>query len=79
MPTTGHLVFARGTTLMAAPFNLAELAVTGEPVALIQGIRDLGLQTAPDYALSASGTLVYVPGNEAGRPRQGRRLGRSQR
>ena len=37
--STGHLVFARGTTLMAAPFNLAELTVMGEPVALLQGIR----------------------------------------
>ena len=36
---TGHLVFARGDTLMAVPFKASELAVTGEPVALVQGIR----------------------------------------
>jgi hypothetical protein len=55
---TGHIVFARGTTLMAVPFDLDRLAVTGEPVALLQGVR----QIAPaDYALSAGGTLVYVP------------------
>jgi eukaryotic-like serine/threonine-protein kinase len=36
---SGHIVFARGTTLMAIPFKASELAVTGEPVALIQGVR----------------------------------------
>jgi Tol biopolymer transport system component len=59
---TGHIVFARGTTLMAAPFNVAELALTGEPVAMLQGVRHPNPLTAADYAISASGTLVYVPG-----------------
>jgi Tol biopolymer transport system component/tRNA A-37 threonylcarbamoyl transferase component Bud32 len=58
---TGHLVFARGTTLMAAPFDAAELSLTGEPVALIQGVRHPSSQNAADYALSQNGTLVYVP------------------
>ena len=59
---TGHIVFARGTTLMAAPFDAAELALTGEPVAMLQDVRHPNPQTAADYALSATGTLVYVPG-----------------
>jgi hypothetical protein len=59
---SGHIVFARGTTLMAAPFNVAELALTGEPVAMLQGVRHPNPLTAADYAISASGTLVYVPG-----------------
>ena len=59
---TGHLVFARGDTLMAVPFKASELAVTGEPVALVQGIRR-GSGGAADYALSANGTLAYVPGS----------------
>jgi Tol biopolymer transport system component len=57
---TGHLVFARGTTLMAAPFDLAKLAVKGEPVAVLQGVRHRRTGAA-DYALSPMGTLVYVP------------------
>jgi serine/threonine-protein kinase len=57
---TGHLVFARGTALMAAPFDLTELAVTGEPVAVQQGVRHPSAG-APDYMLSQTGTLVYVP------------------
>jgi Tol biopolymer transport system component len=59
---TGHLVFVRGDTLMAVPFKASELAVTGEPVALVQGIRRSS-GGAADYALSANGTLAYVPGN----------------
>ena len=59
---TGHLVFARGDTLMAVPFKVSELAVTGEPVALVQGIRRSS-GGAADYALSANGTLAYVPGS----------------
>jgi hypothetical protein len=56
-------VFARGSTLMAVPFRPAELAVTGEPVALVQNVRRPP-GGAADYALSANGTLAYVPGNQ---------------
>jgi serine/threonine-protein kinase len=57
--STGHLVFGRNTTLMAVPFDFEGLAVTGEPVALFEGVRTGG--AASDFGLSASGTLVYVP------------------
>ena len=59
---TGHIVFARGSTLMAVPFDPAELSVTGEPVAVLQDVRHPNALTATDYALSSTGTLVYVPG-----------------
>jgi Tol biopolymer transport system component len=59
---TGHMVFARGTTLMAVPFDAKELAVKGEPVAMIDDVRHPDVNSAADFALSASGTLVYVPG-----------------
>jgi Tol biopolymer transport system component len=58
---SGHVVFARGDTLMAVAFEVSELAVTGEPVALVQGVRR-SAGGATDYALAANGTLVYVPG-----------------
>lgn len=61
---TGHVVYARGTTLMAVPFDPDELAVTGEPVTVQQGIRQPGAGTAADFAISASGTLAYVPGTD---------------
>ena len=60
---SGHIVFARGTTLMAVPFETTELAVTGEPVALIQGVRRTA-GGAAHFAVSASGTLVYEPSSD---------------
>jgi serine/threonine-protein kinase len=62
---TGHVVFARGTTIMAAPFDASEREVTGEPVAMIENVRHPSAITAADFALSASGTLVYVPSGTA--------------
>ena len=60
---TGHLVFVRDGALMAAPFDAAERTLTGEPVALLR-VRAPAPNNATDYALSASGTLVYVPGGD---------------
>jgi serine/threonine-protein kinase len=62
--STGHLVFARRPgTLMAAPFDLATLTVTGEPVEMLRGVRHPG-DGAADFALSVTGTLVYVASAE---------------
>ena len=59
---TRHLVYrlAPAGTLMAVPFDLAKLEITGSPVPILAGVRH-GLR-AVDYALSDQGTLVYVPG-----------------
>jgi Tol biopolymer transport system component len=59
---SGHLVFARGSTLMAMPLDLETMTVSGDPVALFDGIRYPGGGTATDFAVSASGTLVYIRG-----------------
>jgi len=61
---TGHLIYEQGATgnLLVVPFDLAALEVTGDSVPVVQGVR----QNAPgfvDYAISESGTLVYVPGS----------------
>ncbi|MCZ6770210.1 MAG: protein kinase, partial [Acidobacteria bacterium] len=67
--STGHLIYEQGGTgnLMAAPFDLAALEVTGDSVQVVQGVRQTN--TLVDYAISRSGTLVYVPGKFAGSPR----------
>jgi len=70
---TGYLVFARGPALMAAPFNVAGLVVTGEPAVVLRNVRrSLSSNGAPDYALSDTGTLAYVPGSDAASARRGR-------
>ena len=60
---TGHLVYELTGTgnLMAVPFDLARLEVTGEPVPIVEGVRHTATGFV-DYAVSQEGTLVYVPG-----------------
>jgi serine/threonine-protein kinase len=63
---TGHLIYARAGTLLAVPFNLARLAVTGPPVPVLEGISiSLNTPTA-HFGLSANGTLAYAPGPAVG-------------
>jgi len=58
--TTGHIVFFRSGSLFAVPFDLERLAITGEAVPAIEGVRNVGSAGA-DYDVSLSGSLVYKP------------------
>ena len=59
--SSGHLVFVRGGTLMAVPFDLARLDVTAvAPVELVKGALEGG--TSGSFSISAGGTLAYAPG-----------------
>ena len=61
---TGHLVYEteRTGTLMAVPFDVTKVQVTGTPVLVLEGIRHHHWPIAmADYAFSANGTLIYVP------------------
>ena len=57
----GRLLFMRGGTLFAAPFDADRLEVTGSAVAVVEGIRTES-EGAGQVAVSAEGTLVYVEG-----------------
>jgi hypothetical protein len=61
--TSGHLVYVTAdNTLMAVPFDVRRLEVTGEHVALIQDVV-VGTGSQPtQFAISESGTLVYLDG-----------------
>jgi serine/threonine-protein kinase len=61
--TTGHLVYVREGTLLAVPFDLARLEVTGAPVPLIEGIMQGRGSRHAAFSVSGSGSLVYVLGN----------------
>ncbi len=52
---TGHVVFVRNGTLVAAPFDPRGTGPAGEPVAVVEGVRQ------GQFDISASGRLVYVP------------------
>jgi len=65
---TGHLVFLRQGTLMAARFDLAKLEVIGQPVALVENVMQaFGLTYnhhtgASQLGISDTGSLIYAPG-----------------
>ena len=59
---TGHIVYYRAGTVMAVPFDLKRLEVTGSPFPLVEGVMGSGNSGAAQYALSDLGTLLYVPG-----------------
>ena len=59
---TGHLVYLVNGVLFAVPFNPVSVRVTGNPVPVVEGvIPRCGCQWR-EYAVSESGSLVYVPG-----------------
>ena len=57
--TTGHLVYVRGGTLFALPFDLASQSVTGLEVPVVEGVSQVGPDGTADYAASDTGVLVY--------------------
>jgi len=59
---TGHLLFTRSGILYGIRFDQDNLETVGEPVQLINGMAGDATSGAMHYALSSTGTLVYVPG-----------------
>jgi prepilin-type processing-associated H-X9-DG protein len=55
----GHLVFMRGTTLMAASFDMDRVSVIGNALPVLEGISH------DDWAVSRTGTLAYIPSGVA--------------
>jgi serine/threonine-protein kinase len=66
---TGHIVYMKSGTLMAVPFDTGSLRVMGAPVVLFENVMQAvnAPNTADEtgagqFAISRSGTLIYVPG-----------------
>jgi eukaryotic-like serine/threonine-protein kinase len=69
---SGHLVYARMGTLLAEPFDLTRLAVTGEPVGVVNDVMQdvnsrftIGNSGAAQFSVASNGTLAYLPGGIA--------------
>jgi serine/threonine-protein kinase len=59
---TRHIVFARGGSLLAVPFDLGRLEIAGSPVPVIEGVQvDSG--GGAQFSLSSDGSVLYVPGS----------------
>ena len=51
----GYLVYAQTGNVMAVPFDPRQLAVTGTAIPVVEGVLQ--------YSISATGSLIYVPGS----------------
>jgi eukaryotic-like serine/threonine-protein kinase len=58
---SGHLVFFRGSSLLAAPFDVDGLTVTGPAVRVVDNLAVDATTASPLVALSSSGALIYPP------------------
>jgi eukaryotic-like serine/threonine-protein kinase len=56
---TGNIVYALGNNIFAIAFDLGKLGVIGGPVSMVESVSSGRLTL--HYAISVSGTLVYVP------------------
>jgi serine/threonine-protein kinase len=64
---SGHLVFMRGSALLAVPFDLDGLRIDASPVTVVQDIWTDSIWALGQYAVSPGGTLVYIPGSDYAR------------
>jgi serine/threonine-protein kinase len=60
---TGHLLFARGASVYAVPFDLDTLTTRGTPVQVLQGVNGDSTTGAAHFSVADDGTAAYTPGS----------------
>jgi len=60
--SSGHMIYARAGGLLAAPFDLKELKVTGPPVSVVEGVSMQPVFGGAQFSVSGEGSLAFVPG-----------------
>ncbi len=58
---TGHLVYAEAGQLLAAPFDLNRLELSGTPVPILDGVHISPTTGLAYFDVSDTGTLAYLP------------------
>lgn len=67
---TGHILFARDGSLLAAPFDLDRLEVIGAPVTVVDGVITNPLNGSSFYDVADDGTLATMRGGSQPSVRQ---------
>jgi eukaryotic-like serine/threonine-protein kinase len=67
---SGHLIYTQAGTLMAVPFNAERLTATGTAVPVVEGVLQSAVNGVAQYSISATGSLVYIPGGTQGDQRR---------
>jgi hypothetical protein len=60
--STGHLLYVQSGTLMAAPFDLKRMEITGTAVTLVDRVLQSVGSGVAQYSISQNGSLAYVSG-----------------
>ena len=64
----GYLVYLHQNTLLAAPFDISDLAVAGAAQPILDDVTDISGSGPGDFDFSRNGTFVYISGKgEPGR------------
>jgi serine/threonine-protein kinase len=58
-----RLVYASGGALLSAPFDRADLAVTGPALPVLESVLSSSSSGSAHFSMSGDGTLVYLPTN----------------
>jgi eukaryotic-like serine/threonine-protein kinase len=58
----GYLLFIRGGSLLAQPFDAVQLRLTGEPFPLVQNVTYFSPSASGCFSVSENGVLVYQSG-----------------
>jgi hypothetical protein len=58
----GHLLFIRGGSLLAQPFDLERMQLAGEPFSIAQNVPYYGPVLSANFSVSPNGVLVYQSG-----------------
>ena len=78
---SGHLLFMRGQTLMAQPFDAGAVQLRGEPFPVAEQVATIRGATLAPFSVSSTGVLAYWSAGQAGLTelvwfdRSGKRLG----
>jgi len=59
----GYIIFIRGGSLLAAPFDIKRLEIIGSPVKILDGVKYSGAGGG-QYSFSRNGTLVWIPASD---------------
>jgi len=60
--SSGHLIYARAGSLLAVPFDLDHLEVTGAPTTVVSDVVTDPVSGFANFAISRNGSLLYATG-----------------
>jgi len=67
---TGHVLFMRGTSLMAVRFDSDRLTTTGDPAVVVDDVANVPSNGVGLFTVSGNGTLAYLRSSQTRTPKR---------